>query len=80
MQQWIADLITPVADHLNALVCAIPLGVVRGCFLMIFVLLGVWVLALPPQRPRGGRQRLWEDLRYLALGVLLLQSAIYIIF
>ena len=52
-------------------------------FLGILAVLAIWALTLPPQRPEPeeGKKVSWlSDLRFFAVGLLLLQSICYLIF
>jgi hypothetical protein len=80
IKQWIASLLSPIADSLFHLAMAIPMSAVRLIFLGIFGLLAVWVITMPPQLPEGGHKNVLSDLRVFALIVLVVQSIFYIIF
>lgn len=83
MEDWLSELLKPLADWMFVLVMSVPLGVVRLIFLGILVALAVWALTLPPQRPEPveGKRSSWlSDLRLFAIGLLFLQSIFYLIF
>jgi len=79
MKSWIVILLKAVGDLCYALIMAIPLEVVRGLFIGIFLLIALWLFLLPAQQPESGFVKRFSDLRWFALGILLLQSAIYLI-
>ena len=83
MGDWLAELLKPLAELLYILVMSVPLGVVRLIFLGILAVLAIWALTLPPQCPEPveGKKVSWlSDLRFFAVGLLLLQSICYLVF
>ncbi|MFC1693836.1 hypothetical protein ACFL1R_10055 [Candidatus Latescibacterota bacterium] len=80
IKQWIADCINPIGNSLFSLIMTIPMSVVRIIFLCILAFLALWVLSLPAQYPDNRKNNFWYDLRFFALGVLILQSLFYLIF
>ncbi len=80
IKQWIADMLNPIAGILFSLVMVVPMSVVRVIFIGILVVLALWVISMPGQYPEGGKKKLRDDLRFFALGVLLLQAMLYLIF
>ena len=73
-------MLNPIAGSLFSLVMAVPMSVVRIIFIGVLVVLALWVLSMPGQYPESGKKKLREDLRLFALGVLLLQALLYLIF
>ena len=82
MKEWIAGLILPFADTVYNLVNALPMGFVRGLVFGILAALAIWILRMPPQLPEesGGAYSFIKDLRFFAIGVIVLQTLLYIIF
>ena len=83
MKQWIADKLFPLSETLYNLICAVPLRAVNILVFGILVLLALWVLMLPPQLPELKDRNIISpisDLRLFALGVLVLQAVLYIVF
>ena len=79
MKQWVAGLLKPFAVWCFNLVDAVPMPVVRGIYLSIFIIIAIWVMTLPKQLPEG-ETNILKDLRLMAIGVLILHSVCYIIF
>ena len=65
-----------LSDMLYRFIMTIPLGLVRWIFIGLFLLLALWVFLMPAQR-NGHKTHV--DLRWFAIGILLLQSIIYIV-
>ena len=81
MRQWLGESLKPVADWCFALVMAVPMWMVRVIFLSILVAVAVWVLTLHRQMPESeDKPPFYKDLRWMALGVLALQTILYLIF
>jgi len=82
MKNLIADMLSPVANSLHELIMMVPLSVVRGLVFAILAALAVWVIAMRPQLPEDSEKKPspLSDLRFFALGVLILQALLYIIF
>ena len=80
IKQFIADILNPIAGILFSLVMTVPMSVVRVIFIGVLAVLALWVLTMPGQYPEGNKKKRWEDLRLFALGVLLLQALLYLIF
>ena len=83
MKQWIADKLSPLSETLYDLLCAVPMGAVKILVFGILALLALWVLMLPPQLPESRDRNIISpisDLRLFALGVLVLQAVLYMVF
>ena len=68
-----------LGDTLRDALAAVPLGVVRGCFVLLPVVLVIWTWSLSPRQtcPRGSTPRWYQDLRIWATVALGAQIAIY---
>ncbi|MFC1607518.1 hypothetical protein ACFL47_06060 [Candidatus Latescibacterota bacterium] len=83
LKEMISSLILPFADFMFAVTNAIPLGVVRAAVFAIIAVLAFWVIRMPAQLPENEEKQglhLLKDLRFFALGVLVLQALLYIVF
>ena len=82
MKNLIADMLSPVANSLHELIMMVPLSAVRGLVFALLAALAVWVIAMRPQLPDDSEKKSspLSDLRFFALGVLILQALLYIIF
>ena len=81
MRQWLGEALKPVAEWFFNLVMAVPMGVVRGIFIGILVVVALWVLTLHRQVPETEEKPpFYKDLRWMALGILALQTVLYLIF
>ncbi|MEA2062241.1 MAG: hypothetical protein U9P14_00960 [Gemmatimonadota bacterium] len=87
MRQWLGEALKPVAQWCFDLVMAVPMIWVRVIFISILVVVGIWVLTLKPQVPETGAEEgktgkapFYKDLRWMALGVLVLQVFCYLYF
>jgi len=78
MKNWIMTLFEPVGTFCYDLIIDIPLDIVRGIYIAIFVLIALWLFRLPVQTDSASK-KLIRDLRWFALGILVLQSIIYVV-
>ena len=83
MKNIIGGLLAPFAETMFSMVSAVPLGVVRVLVFGILIALALWVIRMSPQMPETGEEKsysIFRDLRFFAIGVLILQAALYILF
>jgi len=83
MKEMIGRALKPLSDWMFDVVLGVPLPVVRYIFLGLLAAQVLWVLTLPSQRAvdeSGNERSLFTDLRLIAVGLLVLQSILYIIF
>ena len=81
MRQWLGETLKPVAEWFFNLVMAVPMWMVRSIFIGILVVVAVWVLTLHRQVPETEEKPpFYKDLRWMALGILALQTILYLIF
>ena len=83
MKELLGGLLLPFADMMFSLTNAIPLGVVRVFVFAIIAALAIWVLRMPVQLPESEDQHGFhplKDLRFFAIGILVLQALFYVVF
>ncbi len=83
IKEVIIYILKPFADFFYKLVIIFPLWSVKLIFILILVGLGIWVVTLRGEKTAAEKQggaSVLNDLRYWALGVLILQTIIYIVF
>ena len=86
IESFLVSLLRPFAGWLLDVMLLVPLGAVRLLFLGVLAALALWALSLPPQLPDSvegepkKKPKIWDDLRYCAVGLLLFQSIFYLIF
>ncbi len=81
MRQWLGETLKPTAEWCFNLVMTVPMWMVRSIFIGILVVVALWVLTLHRQVPETEEKSpFYKDLRWMALGILALQTILYLIF